>query len=258
MSLENFRNWFLKEPTSDDEIDGRRDTLDTSSKVTNPYLNARRVWNTEAMAMMSSLRAWQAMAILGLMIALVSVMGALYIGSQSKYIPYVYHTDNLGQVMYAGVLNEAAPADRRIIRSMLSNFITHSRMVTKDERLQSQALQITYSYLLDNFQSTQKMNEYLNATEASSPFVRSKDLTVETEIDTILQRTPETWQVDWVETVRYDSPLQADTSFRMRALITTAFLPPDNKTPEVQVVRNPIGMYVKDFNWAKQQINEKQ
>ncbi len=250
-----FAQWFNRTPSSDDEI--QIPVKPKQEKVPNPYLNARRVWNTEAMALMSSQRAWMVVGIVSMIIAAIAVMGALHVGAQSKFVPYVVQVDNLGQMLYSGTVKQAAAADRRIIRAMLHDFITHSRIVTKDERLQTQAVHKTYAYLLSNFPSTQKMNEYMNSAPESTPFARAKKLTVETDIDTILQRTPDTWQVDWIETVRYASHMTPDERYRMRAVITTAFLPPDSKTPEEQIMRNPIGMYIKDFSWTKQQVEEK-
>ena len=55
----------------------------------NPYLAARRTWNEHVGAVVSSRQTWQVVGILSLLIALASVGGIVYIGSQSKFVPYV-------------------------------------------------------------------------------------------------------------------------------------------------------------------------
>jgi type IV secretory pathway TrbF-like protein len=46
------------------------------------------------------------------------------------------------------------------------------------------------------------MNEWLNGTPDSSPFKRAAKEMVSTEIKTVIPQTPDTWQVEWMETTR--------------------------------------------------------
>ena len=63
----------------------------------NPYLNARRTLNEYNGALIQSRHMWQAAALLALMVAIGAVGGVIYIGSQSKFVPYVIEVDKLGQ-----------------------------------------------------------------------------------------------------------------------------------------------------------------
>lgn len=67
----------------------------------NPYLAARRTWNDQSAANIASRQMWQLLGILSLMIALAGVGGMVYIGSQSKFVPYVVEVDKLGQATAA-------------------------------------------------------------------------------------------------------------------------------------------------------------
>ena len=40
--------------------------------------------------------------------------------------------------------------------------------------------------------------------------------------------------------------------FRMRALLTVYTVPATPQTTEEQLRNNPLGIYVRDFSWAKQ------
>ena len=83
-------------------------------------------------------------------------------------------------------------------------------------------------------------------------FKRAAKETVSIEIASVLPQTPETWQVDWVETSRDRQGILKGQPFRMRALVTVYVAEPTASTSEEQVRNNPIGLYVRDFSWAKQ------
>jgi type IV secretion system protein TrbF len=53
----------------------------------NPYLEARRSWNEHVGSVVSSRQAWQVTGMLSLLVALASVGGMVYIGSQSNSCP---------------------------------------------------------------------------------------------------------------------------------------------------------------------------
>ena len=109
-----------------------------------------------------------------------------------------------------------------------------------------------YSMLAPSDPATAKMNDWLNGTEESSPFKRAAREMVSIEIASVLPQTPDTWQVDWIETVRDRQGVAKGLPFRMRALLTLYTVAPTAQTTEEQVRNNPLGIYVRDFSWSKQ------
>lgn len=71
------------------------------------------------------------------------------------------------------------------------------------------------------------------------------------EITSALPQSSETWQIDWIEETR-NREGGLKQSVRMRALVTAYVAPPDSRTDEEQIRRNPLGIFVRDFSWAKQ------
>ena len=94
------------------------------------------------------------------------------------------------------------------------------------------------------------MNEYMN-DEANNPFRRAEKELVSIEITSVLQQSDETWQIDWKETVTDRQGVRI-SDFRMRALLMVHVVPPTNRTSEDQIRKNPLGIYIRDFNWSKQ------
>ena len=218
----------------------------------NPYLNARRSWNEHVGSVVSSRMAWQIIGILSLLIALVSVAGVVYIGSQSKFVPYIIEVDKLGQAVAVQPAQTASPTNERVIHAYLAAFISDARQVTPDIAMQRAAIFRVYAMLSGNDPATQEMNQWLNGDPNQNPFKRAERETVSVQIDSVIRQTPESWQIDWVETVRDRQGIITTPPFHMRALVTVYLVPPTQATTEDQIRKNPIGVFVKDFRWSKQ------
>lgn len=217
----------------------------------NPYLSARRTWNEHTRKVMQENQTWKILGILSLMIALGGVGGAIHVGNQSKFVPYVIEVDKLGEVRAVAAVQRAGEPTPAVVRSAVSNFIADSRMVTPDLQLQRKAVFRVYSKLAAADPATMKMNEHLNGKDTESPFKRAEKVMVSTEIKTVLPQTPETWQVDWVEVTRDRQGVKL-TEERWRALVTVYTAPPSKDTTEQQIQDNPMGIHVRDYSWSKQ------
>ena len=218
----------------------------------NPYLNARRSWNEHVGSVVSSRQAWQIVGILSLLIALAAVCGVVYIGSQSKFVPYVIEVDKLGQAVAVQPAQTASPTNERVIHAYLAAFVSDARQVTPDIAMQRAAIFRVYAMLSNNDPATLEMNQWLNGDPNSNPFKRAEKETVGVQIDSVIRQTPESWQIDWVETVRDRQGVVTIQPFHMRALVTVYLVPPTQATTEDQIRKNPMGIFVKDFRWSKQ------
>lgn len=217
-----------------------------------PYLNARRTWNSHVGSLIASRTLWQATALISLLVALASVGGVVYIGSQSKFVPYVVEVNKLGEAMSVAPAAQAGKVDQRVIRASVAEFITNARIVTPDIALQRRAIFKAYALMPANSAAARKMTTYLNGNPETNPFKRAEKLTVNIEVVSAIPQTAATWQVDWVETQRNRKGEPLAKPYRMRALLNvdSRGLPPD--TNEEQLRMNPLGIYITDFSWSKQ------
>lgn len=218
----------------------------------NPYLNARKKHNEYESSRNASLRFWKIYGLLGLLTGLAGVGGMIHIGSESKFVPYVIEVDKLGQTLAVSVADKAAPADPRIVSSLLARAITLARMVTPDVVVQRNAIFELYASLDSSDPAALKMQEYLGSDSDTSPFKRAAKETVDVQITSVIPQSDETWQVDWMETVRVRGDGSIISRFRMRALVRIYVVPPTNRTSEEQIRKNPLGIFIRDFNWSKQ------
>lgn len=230
----------------------KSDRLDNAASIDAPYLNARRQWNDHVASVMSARTTWQMVGLASLLIALVAVGGAIYLGRQSKFVPYVVEVDKLGDAIAAGPAQVAQPADPRVIRAQIAAWISDARTVTPDVALERRAIFSVYAMIGPKDPAAPKMNDYLNGTEDANPFAKAAKETVDIQINSVLQQTPETYEVDWTETTRDRQGMLMDKPIDMRALVTVYFVAPTSATTDQQMRMNPLGIYVRDFNWAKQ------
>lgn len=219
----------------------------------NPYITARRTWNDHVGSVISAKQTWQFLGIFCLLLMLVSLGGVIHIGSQSKFVPYVIQVDKLGQTVAIGPVSPTTIADTRVVHAAVANFITDARLVTPDASLQRKAVFGVYALLSPQDPAAVKMNEFMNGKADSTPFKRAETEMVSTEIKTVLPQTKDTWQVEWLETVRDRQGEIKTPPFTMRALVTVYIAQTTPSTTDQQLRDNPLGIFVRDFSWSKVQ-----
>ncbi|MBS1213944.1 MAG: conjugal transfer protein TrbF [Proteobacteria bacterium] len=236
----------------EDQVTDQENEAKEPVKEINPYLSARIHWNAHVGAVLSAARLWQIVALVSLSIALIAAGGAIYVGAQSKFIPYVVEVDKLGQLQAVKIADSASSADERIIHASLATWISSARLVTPDVALQRDAVFKVYALLGPQDAATAKMNEWYGHAEEASPFKRAETETVSVDIVSVIPQSETTWRVDWTETTRSrDGALKSPPS-RMAALITITLVPASASTTEEQIRKNPLGILIKDFSWSHQ------
>ena len=218
--------------------------------TTNPYLNAKRAWNVHTAGLMKSLQVWQLVGLSSLMVTLAAVGGLIAIGSQSKFIPLVFQQDAFGNTLSVSRADRVGDASIDDFRTTAARFIENIRMVSADVQLQKKAVFQVYSYLNQNDAALNKVQEFYNNKQQSNPFERAAHEIVSIEIRSVLQESENTWQVDWVETVRNRDGTVKENPFAMKAMLT---LYQDNAYQNASsdsILKNPHLIYVRDFNWS--------
>ncbi|MCW5222897.1 conjugal transfer protein TrbF [Verminephrobacter aporrectodeae subsp. tuberculatae] len=223
------------------------------SEAENPYLAACRTWNDHVGAVVAQRQTWQMIGILALLVALASVGGVIHIGRQSKFIPYVVQVDKLGQTMAAGPVQATDRADPRVVHAAVADWMGCARMVTPDMALQRKCVFKVYSMLAPNDPATPKMNEWLNGSADASPFKRAEKEMASIEIKTVIPQTPNTWEIEWMETTRSRQGMLTGPPVAWRALVTTYIAEVTASTTDVQLRNNPLGIYVSDYSWSRVQ-----
>ena len=216
----------------------------------NPYLNAKRAWNVHTAGLMKSLQVWQFVGLSSLLITLACVGGLISIGSQSKFIPLVFQQDANGNTLSVTRADKVGEASIDDYRAAAAHFIENIRMVSADVELQKKAVFQVYSYLNQNDAALSKVQEFYNDKQHANPFERATHEIVNIEIRSVLQESENTWQVDWIETIRNHDGTIKDKPTVMKAMVTLYQDNALNDASSDTILKNPHLIYVRDFNWS--------
>ncbi len=211
----------------------------------NPYLAARQEWNERYGSYVVAARAWRIVGITGLLMAVIGFSYALYQSTQVKLVPYIVEVDRLGTAASAGFPQQIEYADARVVRATLGSFVSNFRSVTPDAVVQKQYIDRTYALLRTSDPATEKINAWFRG---NSPFDRAQTMTVAVEVTNIVPLSNQTYQVDWTEFQRDRQGKELGTR-RYRGIATVTLTPPQD---EAVIRLNPIGLYLRDFEWTAQ------
>jgi type IV secretion system protein TrbF len=211
----------------------------------NPYLAARQEWNERYGSYVKAATAWRIVGITGMGMAVIGFSYALYQSTQVKLVPYIVEVDKLGTAAVAGYPQQIEYADPRVVRATLGSFITSFRSITPDAVVQKQYIDRTYALLRTSDPATEKINSWFRG---NSPFERAKTATVAIEVTNIVALSNQSYQIDWTEFER-DRKGKETATRRFRGIATVTLTPPQD---EEMVRLNPIGLYLRDFDWTAQ------
>ena len=211
----------------------------------NPYLAARQEWTERYGSYVRAASAWRLVGIVSLSLATLSTGYALYQSTEVKLVPYIVEVDKLGSAVNAGFPAQIEYADSRVVRSTLAAFVTNFRSVTPDAVVQKQYIDRTYALLRTADPATEKVNNWFRS---SSPFDKAKTATVAIEVNNVVPLSGQSFQIDWTEYERDRKGKEVATR-RFRGIANVALIPPQDES----VIRlNPIGLYLRDFDWTAQ------
>ncbi|RWI16661.1 conjugal transfer protein TrbF [Mesorhizobium sp.] len=211
----------------------------------NPYLAARNEWNERYGSYVKAASAWRIVGITGMAMAVVGFTYSIYQSTQVKLVPYIVEVDKLGTAVAAGFPQQIEYADARVVRATLGGFVSNFRSVTPDAVVQKQYIDRTYALLRSSDPATEKVNTWFRS---SSPFEKAKNATVAVEVNNIVALSNQSYQVDWTEFER-DRRGRETAVRRFRGIATVTLTPPQD---EAMIRLNPIGLYLRDFDWTAQ------
>ena len=218
-------------------------------KVRNPYLDARREWNERYGDYISRERSWKLAAMLSSLVALVAVMGVIYIGSQSKFIPFAIGVDELGRAQAYGPVSTTHSTDPKIIKASIIKFVEAWRTVSADAWLERKNIFDAYAFVSRTDPAYTTLSEYWQQAE-NEPFKRATKETVTVEIKAVFPVTEDSYQVEWVEILRDRQGKQKGEPLRFKGSFhwTQGQLA---QVDEKVLWINPFQIYIPNFAWSK-------
>lgn len=228
-----------------------KNSIEISDK--NPLFSAKNVYNARISELFSKYRFLQLLTIISLLAVVISISGVVYIGSQSKFVPYVVEVNKLGETVVVGELRAGTIKDQRIIRAKVASFIKTLRTVSIDPALQRNFIFETYHSLQRGDPAINKANVFYK-DETTNPFELGKQINREVEIVSLLEMTSNTYQLDWKEKT-YDKSGVLLYIKGYRALVTVYLIPTAVESID-DLIKNPLGIYIKDYSISELNSSE--
>lgn len=212
-----------------------------------PYQRAADEWDRRIGAARTQAKNWRAACLFVTCACMILSGGMVYQSSQSSVTPYVVRVNSEGIAEAIGPARQAnyTPTEKEI-KHFLTDLVIKARSISTDPVIVKQNFESVYAFLSDSGQA--KMNG-IAAKENPVAKIGSEAVTV--EISSIVPQSKTTYQIRWIENI-YDISGTQTGATRMTGLFTIEFKPP---TSEKALLMNPLGLFIKDFNWTKE-VNE--
>jgi type IV secretion system protein VirB5 len=185
------------------------------------------------------LLSWLSNSILG--------VGFIAVALQAKVVPYLVEVSETGAVRKIGVV-ERAPykPSEELLKRITQEFVENTRNVPRD------ALVLGRNWERAKAVATVPVQQMLKtyAEAANLKELLEKNIAVLATVETVLPQSERTFQVEWVETVTGYTESKA----AYRGVFELVVKPPGN---QAELERNPLGIYIAWFQWAKRGSNEK-
>lgn len=215
-----------------------------STQPASPYVAARREWNERYGSYIATAKMWRGVAVASLVIAAVAVGGVVHFASQNKLIPYVVEVNADGNTVQVYEADKMMPADRRVVRAQLAQFVQDVRSVSSDAAVQRRAIERAYAHLSADMPAYTAVNTWMRQ---NVPFERAKEQTVVVEVRQVLPLSENTWRIEWIERPRSrNGEAMQPTKWTGTATVVTG-----GDVDARTIMFNPVGLYVREFDWSR-------
>lgn len=209
----------------------------------NPYLAAKNEWYCMYGDIIKGKYNWQVAAWLSLIVNIILVIGFMISASQSHYIPYAVKIDKLGNSSFGGYLTKSDSLNPSVVNAFIRRYIVELKSIVADPIVQKQ--QIKYVYAVSRGSAKNRLNEFY---QSHNPFETARDKTIEIQVNSVLQNSDHSWQVNWTEIQR---------SLTGKEMLSSAW--ESNIHVKHQTINsddadtlniNPFGLFIDHISWS--------
>ena len=218
-----------------------------NSKITDPYIKARKEYDEITHNINASKQNWQRIAfILGLAL-IISITSNIFTIKKAHIVPYIVEVDNLGRSLAMSEAKEMPLNDERIIKAFVYQYIDMSRSVISDPEALRKDLTRVYQESIKSVQSN-FLDPYY---KQNNPFDYAQNKgTRHIELLVFLKEAENTYSVEWREIERnYDNQILGEAHYK--ALISVIQIPHTDEDQYRENPLNPFGLYVTSLSWSK-------
>lgn len=226
------------------ELIQNRSSFKPTAYPESPYTRAKAEWNDRLGGSLQAARNWRLAAFACLALTALAIGALVYQSSRSIVTPYYVRVAENGQPFVVGAVPERFTPGMNEVRWQLGTWLEWVRAVPLDPVVVKKNYQNAMYFMKQA--AANKLNEWAQHEPRLANIGRE---TVEFELVGIAPISgTQSYQARWKEFLRdADGGLKEEEHWV--ATFNVEIDPP--KTAE-QVQRNPLGLYIKDFQWTRE------
>ncbi|MGS0741122.1 VirB8/TrbF family protein [Glaciimonas sp. GG7] len=211
-----------------------------------PWVLAALHHDDRFLRMAAQVKNWRQFALFGLVLAACSIGGVIYIGSQSKIVPYMIEVDKLGRTLAVRAIGgkDAVNDPKKLTFREMIEFFENCRMVTADAAANNMFLTRAFDRLSESAYGYVKRELLLRG----KPNDIAVNRTISVDVKSAIPVSDNLWTVEWIETsynlkgepLPHPELWKANVHFELR---------PGGKD---DLPHNPTGFTITSLSWAKQ------
>jgi len=186
---------------------------------------------------------WRMAFFVTVLVLCVTVLGMIYLSSQSKIIPYIVEVESSGAVRLVGKAQQIDyEPNIQSIKYFLSLFVQNIRSIPADQVLLKKNFLNAYHFVTSKGRNL--LNEYARQYD---PFTKQKEYVIAVEISNVVKMSDKSFQVQWLEQI-YSKNGSMVNQNHYTGIFTITFSTPKDETI---LQNNPLGLFIDFFNISK-------
>ena len=210
-----------------------------------PYLRAAQQWDYRIGDARAQARNWRLMAFSSIVIAGIFAVGFAYEATRIKVAAYYVPVDEIGRPGHVELVGNVYTPSNAAIIYFLSDWTRTMFAKPTDPIVAREDLLKDFSVLRGN--AATSMNQWASAND---PMKDLGHVARTVAINAVLQRSGQSWQVDWTESTFTDGSKSSDVKYT--GLFTVETVPPTNQS---ELLANPLGLHITAINWSREGVS---
>jgi len=210
-----------------------------------PYLRAAQQWDYRIGDARAQARNWRLMAFSSIVIAGIFAIGFTYEATRIKVAAYYVPVDEIGRPGHVELVGNVYTPSSAAIIYFLSDWTRTMFAKPTDPIVAREDLLKDFSVLRGN--AATSMNQWASAND---PMKDLGHVARTVAINAVLQRSGQSWQVDWTESTFTDGSKSNDVKYT--GLFTVETVPPTNQS---ELLANPLGLHITAINWSREGVS---
>ncbi|QQE11317.1 conjugal transfer protein TrbF [Planctomycetota bacterium] len=216
-------------------------TNDAPADLDTPFAKAKAAWDQRLGLALSNNRLLRWVALCSVSLCGLLVIGLIYVSSYKQVEMFVVEVDaDRAQAIGVELSGRSYTPDSSATGYFVAEAVKLARSRPTDKVVLAENWKRLYKFIRGD--AKPRMNDY--ARQANG--IREKDTARQVEVESVLQRSDDTYQVRWKEKTYKSGKLAGQDNWT--GLFTVVHKPPKDKKA---ILDNPVGLYITNFEWGR-------